>query len=442
MPLEYYALGMIIAFFVLVLSGMPVGFAVAGVGFLFGFIGFDGWLFQLLPSRIYGVITNYTLLAIPLFVFMGVMLERSRIAERMLDVIGHMCGRLPGGMALAVILVGVLLGASTGIVGAAIVTLTLMALPTLIRRGYKTPIACGTICAAGTLGQIIPPSLVLLVLADIMNISVGSLFAAALVPGLLLAGLYLVYLLGLAYFYAADVPAIDEQERAALSKTQLAKDIGTTVVPPLLLVFAVLGSIIGGVAAPTEAASVGAVGALLLTFVSGRLSMPVLSETLTTSVRISCMIFFVLIASQVFALAFRGLDGEFLIEGMFTFVPGGVYAALIFMLVLIFVLGFFLEWIQISYIAVPLLLPFIQQAGGDISMVWVAILIAMNLQTSFLTPPFGWSLLFMRGVAPPGVTTGDIYRGAVPFVIIQIAALALIFVFPGVVLWLPEAIGW
>ncbi|SEO95906.1 TRAP transporter large permease [Aquisalimonas asiatica] len=442
MPLEYYAAGMIIAFFVLVLTGMPVGFAVAGVGFLFGFIGFDGWLFELLPSRIYGVITNYTLLAIPLFVFMGVMLERSRIAERMLDVIGHLCGRLPGGMALAVILVGVLLGASTGIVGAAIVTLTLMALPTLIRRGYNTPIACGTICAAGTLGQIIPPSLVLLVLADIMNISVGSLFAAALVPGLLLAVLYLVYLLGLAYFYAADVPAIAEEERAAVGKLQLAKDVATTVVPPLLLVFAVLGSIIGGVAAPTEAASVGAVGALLLTLVSGRLSLPVLSETLTTSVRISCMIFFVLIASQVFALAFRGLDGEFLIQDMFEFVPGGVYATLIFMLVLIFLLGFFLEWIQISYIAVPLFLPFLTQAGGDFSMVWVAILIAMNLQTSFLTPPFGWSLLFMKGVAPPGVTTRDIYRGAVPFVIIQILAVALLFAFPGLVLWLPEAIGW
>ncbi|MCE8013242.1 TRAP transporter large permease [Billgrantia desiderata] len=441
MPLEYYALAMIVAFFVLVMTGIPVGFVVAFVGFVFGFIGFDGWLFELLPSRIYGVVANYTLLAIPLFVFMGVMLERSKIAERMLDVIGHLCGGLPGGMALAVIIVGVLLGAATGIVGAAIVTLTLMALPTLVRRGYKKTVACGTICAAGTLGQIIPPSLVLLVLADIMNLSVGSLFAAALVPGLLLAGMYLAYLLLLAFFFSADVPAIDEQERAAVSKRELGKDFVKVVVPPLLLIFAVLGSIIGGVAAPTEAASVGAVGALLLTVVSGRLTLPVLSETVKTSLRISCMIFFVLIASQVFALAFRGLDGEFLIEAMFEWVPGGMYGTLIFMLLLIFFLGFFLEWIQISYIAVPLFLPFLA-SQGDMSMVWVAILIAMNLQTSFLTPPFGWSLLFMKGVAPPGITTGDIYKGAVPFVLIQILALALIIVFPDVVLWLPRVVGW
>ena len=441
MPLEYYALAMIVAFFVLVMTGIPVGFVVAFVGFVFGFIGFDGWLFELLPSRIYGVVANYTLLAIPLFVFMGVMLERSKIAERMLDVIGHLCGGLPGGMALAVIIVGVLLGAATGIVGAAIVTLTLMALPTLVRRGYKKTVACGTICAAGTLGQIIPPSLVLLVLADIMNLSVGSLFAAALVPGLLLAGMYLAYLLLLAFFFSADVPAIDEQERAAVSKRELGKDFVKVVVPPLLLIFAVLGSIIGGVAAPTEAASVGAVGAVLLTVVSGRLTLPVLSETVKTSLRISCMIFFVLIASQVFALAFRGLDGEFLIEAMFEWVPGGMYGTLIFMLLLIFFLGFFLEWIQISYIAVPLFLPFLA-SQGDMSMVWVAILIAMNLQTSFLTPPFGWSLLFMKGVAPPGITTGDIYKGAVPFVLIQILALALIIVFPDVVLWLPRVVGW
>ncbi|MCE8037670.1 MULTISPECIES: TRAP transporter large permease subunit [unclassified Halomonas] len=441
MPLEYYALAMIVAFFVLVMTGIPVGFVVAFVGFVFGFIGFDGWLFELLPSRIYGVVANYTLLAIPLFVFMGVMLERSKIAERMLDVIGHLCGGLPGGMALAVIIVGVLLGAATGIVGAAIVTLTLMALPTLVRRGYKKTVACGTICAAGTLGQIIPPSLVLLVLADIMNLSVGSLFAAALVPGLLLAGMYLAYLLVLAFFFSADVPAIDEQERAAVSKLELGKDFVKVVVPPLLLIFAVLGSIIGGVAAPTEAASVGAVGALLLTVVSGRLTLGVLSDTVKTSLRISCMIFFVLIASQVFALAFRGLDGEFLIEAMFEWVPGGMYGTLIFMLLLIFFLGFFLEWIQISYIAVPLFLPFLA-SQGDMSMVWVAILIAMNLQTSFLTPPFGWSLLFMKGVAPPGITTGDIYKGAVPFVLIQILALALIIVFPDVVLWLPRVVGW
>ncbi|HSM26962.1 MAG TPA: TRAP transporter large permease subunit [Thioalkalivibrio sp.] len=441
MPLEYIALMMVGAFFVLVLSGMPVAFAIAAVGFVFGFIGFEGWLFELLPSRIFGTISNYTLLAIPLFVFMGVMLDKTRVAERMLEVIGYASGALPGGMALAVIAVGVLLGAATGIVGAAIVTLTLMALPTLLRRGYKRTVACGTICAAGTLGQIIPPSLVLLVLADTMNLSVGSLFAAALIPGLMLAGLYVVYLMVLAWFYSADVPAIDAEERALMSKTQILKDLFTAVLPPGLLVAAVLGSIIAGIAAPTEAAAVGAVGAVIVAMIMRRLSWPIFSEAVMSTVRITAMVFFVLIASQVFALAFRGLDGEFLIQAMFDWVPGGAYGTLLFMLLLIFLLGFFLEWIQITYIAVPLFLPFL--AGfPEFSLVWIAILIAMNLQTSFLTPPFGWSLIFMKGVAPPDIRTSEIYRGAVPFVIIQLVALGLLILFPGIALWLPDAIGW
>ena len=441
MPLESIALMMVVAFFILVLTGMPVAFAIAAVGFVFGFIGFDGWLFELLPSRIFGSITNYTLLAIPLFVFMGVMLDKTRVAHRMLEVIGHASGALPGGMALAVILVGVLMGAATGIVGAAIVTLTLMALPTLLRRGYKPTVACGTICASGTLGQIIPPSLVLLVLADTMNLSVGSLFAAALIPGLLLAGMYVVYLLILAWFNSADVPALDAKERAAISTGQLIRDLFTSVLPPLGLVLAVLGAIIGGIAAPTEAASVGAVGAMVLAALMGRLSRPVLADALTTSVRINAMVFFVLIASQVFALAFRGLDGEFLVEAVVNWIPGGAYGTLIFMMLLIFLLGFFLEWIQITYIVVPLFMPFFA-ANPEFSPVWLAILVAMNLQTSFLTPPFGWSLIFMKGVAPPGIRTVEIYKGAVPFVLIQLLALGLIITFPDIALWLPEAIGW
>ena len=441
MALETIALLMIIAFFVLVLTGIPVAFAIMAVGFVFGFIGFEGWLFELLPARIFGTITNYTLLAIPLFVFMGVMLDKTRVAERMLEVIGHASGALPGGMALAVILVGVLLGAATGIVGASIVTLTLMALPVLLRRGYKKSVACGTICASGTLGQIIPPSLVLLVLADTMNLSVGSLFAAALIPGLMLAGLYVLYLLFLAWWSAADIPAIDAAERAQVSKKQLMIDLFTGVLPPLALVLAVLGSIIGGIAAPTEAASVGAVGAIVVALIMRRLTWSVFQSAVLMSVRITAMVFFVLVASQVFALAFRGLDGEFLIAAMFDWVPGGAYGTLLFMLLIIFLLGFFLEWIQITYIAVPLFLPFLA-VYPEFSLVWIAILIAMNLQTSFLTPPFGWSLLFMKGVAPPGIKTSDIYLGAVPFVLIQLVALALIIVFPSIVLWLPDAVGW
>ncbi len=441
MPLEYIALMMVIGFFVLVLTGMPVAFAIAAVGFFFGFIGFDGWLFEILPGRIYGTFTNYTLLAIPLFIFMGVMLDKTRVAERMLEVIGYASGAMPGGMALAVIGVGVLLGAATGIVGAAIVTLTLMALPTLLRRGYSRTVACGTICAAGTLGQIIPPSLVLLVLADTMNLSVGSLFAAALMPGLMLAGMYVLYLLALAWFYSADVPAIDADERASLSRREIVRDLFTAVLPPALLVVAVLGAIIGGIAAPTEAASVGAVGAVLIGIIMRRLSWPVFQDALLSTVRVSAMVFFVLIASQVFALAFRGLDGEFLVEAMFDWVPGGAYGTLLFMLLIIFLLGFFLEWIQITYIAIPLFLPFLL-AYPEFSLVWVAILIAMNLQTSFLTPPFGWSLIFMKGVAPPEIRTTEIYRGAVPFVIIQLLAVAVLILFPGIALWLPEVIGW
>jgi len=440
-PLEYIALMMVIGFFVLVLTGMPVAFAIAAVGFFFGFIGFDGWLFEILPGRIYGTFTNYTLLAIPLFIFMGVMLDKTRVAERMLEVIGYASGAMPGGMALAVIGVGVLLGAATGIVGAAIVTLTLMALPTLLRRGYSRTVACGTICAAGTLGQIIPPSLVLLVLADTMNLSVGSLFAAALMPGLMLAGMYVLYLLALAWFYSADVPAIDADERASLSRREIVRDLFTAVLPPALLVVAVLGAIIGGIAAPTEAASVGAVGAVLIGIIMRRLSWPVFQDALLSTVRVSAMVFFVLIASQVFALAFRGLDGEFLVEAMFDWVPGGAYGTLLFMLLIIFLLGFFLEWIQITYIAIPLFLPFLL-AYPEFSLVWVAILIAMNLQTSFLTPPFGWSLIFMKGVAPPEIRTTEIYRGAVPFVIIQLLAVAVLILFPGIALWLPEVIGW
>lgn len=441
MALEHIALLMIAGFFVLVLSGMPVAWAIAATGFLFGFIGFDGWLFELLPARIWGSVTNYTLLAIPLFVFMGVMLDKTRVAERMLDVIGHAFGGLPGGMALAVILVGVLLGAATGIVGAAIVTLTLMALPTLLRRGYNRSVACGTICASGTLGQIIPPSLVLLVLADTMNLSVGALFAAALIPGLMLSGLYIAYVLGLAWLRGADIPAIDAEERAQVSKSQLLKDFVVAVVPPLALVLAVLGSIIAGIAAPTEAAAVGAVGSIVIAAILRKLSPTILRDVVLSTVRISAMVFFVLIASQVFALAFRGLDGEFLIEGLFDWVPGGALGALLFMLLLIFLLGFFLEWIQITYIVVPMFLPILAMYP-EYSLVWVAILIGMNLQTSFLTPPFGWSLLFMKGVAPPEVKTTEIYRGAIPYIIIQLMALGLLITFPGIVLWLPHALGW
>lgn len=439
---EMYALLMIVFFFVALFSGMQVGFGIMAVGLVFGFLGGQGFFFNILPSKIYGVLTNYTLLTIPLFVFMGLMLERSKIAERMLDVIGHMWGRMPGGMLLAVIVVGVLMGAATGIVGASVVALTLIGLPGLLRREHRPSLACGTVCASGTLGQIIPPSLVLIVLADIMNLSVGTLFAAALMPGLLLAGLYMVYLSGMAMMAPASMPPIPREERDAISTAQLAKDFMVTVVPPLILMFAVLGSIIVGFAAPTEAASVGSIGALALTAAFGRLTWSTFKDVCFSSLRISSTIFFILIGAQVFALAFRGLSGEILIEQMFTLLPGGFWGALIFMLALIFILGFFLEWIQISYIILPLLVPFVTELRPEVSLTWITILVAVNLNTSFMTPPFGWSLLFMKGVAPEGVTTNMIYRGIIPFVLLQLVGLGLVITFPEIALWLPRAIGW
>ncbi len=439
-PTEMLAIAMIAAFFVLLIIGIPVGIALATSALFFGYIGFGPLLFNLLPSRVYGVVTNYTLMAIPLFVFMGVMLEKSRLAEELIDVVGHLFGKLSGGMGIAIIFVGVLLGAATGIVGATIVTLGLLTLPTLLRRGYPKPIATGMICASGTLGQIIPPSLVLILLADILQESVGTMFAAAMLPGLTLALVYMLAILLYAWWRPGSMPPIPVDERAALSKWQLLRKVVLVVAPPISLVVAVLGSIIGGIAAPTEAASMGAVGALLFVALSGRLTLGMLYQVARSTLLISAMVFFILICAQAFGLAFRGLGGEGLVEQMFEWVPGGVTGALLFMLLLIFILGFFLEWIEITYIALPLFLPFFLTAGVD--PVWLGILICLNLQTSFLTPPFGWSLFFLKGVAPPEVSTMDIYKGVLPFIGLQFIALALVFFMPDLATWLPRAIGW
>ncbi len=437
---EILAILMALGFFVLLFIGFPVAIALAASGLLFGYFGFGMGLFNLLPQRIFGLMENYTLLAIPLFVFMGVMLERSRIAEELLDVIGHAAGGLRGGMGLSIILVGVLMGASTGIVGATVVTLGLLTLPVFIRRGYSKSLACGTICASGTLGQIIPPSLVLILLADIMGLGLGTLFAAAMLPGLMLAGLYATYMLLLGWLRPDMAPAIPVEERALMSRGELLGKIFKVVLPPISLIFAVLGSIIGGIAAPTEAASMGALGSILIAAMAGRLDRRVLKKTVQNTLRISAMVFFILICAQAFSLAFRGLNGEVLIEDLFKLVPGGVTADVIFMLVLLFFLGFFLEWIEICYIVLPLFLPVF--AGTDVNMVWLAMLVCVNLQTSFLTPPVGWALFFLKGVAPPGVTSGDIYLGVAPFVGLQVIGLLLLFNFPEIATWLPKAIGW
>jgi len=440
MSFEILASLMLVAFFVLLIIGIPVGLTLATTGFVFGYLGFGLDLFNLLPHRIFGVVTNYTLLAIPLFVFMGVMLEKSKLAEELMDVIGLAAGSLRGGLGIGIILVGVLMGATTGIVGATVVTLGLLTLPGLLRRGYDRALSCGIICASGTLGQIIPPSLILILLADITNQSVGTMFAAAMIPGLMLSGIYIVYILILGIVRPKMVPAVPKEERAAISGLQLTGKILRVVAPPIGLVIAVLGSIVAGIAAPSEAAAMGALGSILVAAIGRRLTISVLRETVQATTRITAMVLFILICAQVFSLAFRGLQGERLVQDAFALLPGGINAGIWFLMALIFVLGFFIEWIEISYIAVPLFLPIFINANVD--LVWLGTLICVNLQTSFLTPPFGWSLFFLRGVAPPEVTTRDIYRGIIPFVLMQLLALVLVFSFPALATWLPKAIGW
>lgn len=435
-----YAVLMLVGFFVMLMIGIPVAVSIATVGFVFGWLGFGDTLFNLLPARVYGIVGGYQWMAIPLFVFMGVMLEKSRLADDLLDVMGHLAGGVKGGMAIGIVLFGVLMGATTGIVGATIITLGLLTLPTLIRRGYDKSVSCGVICASGTLGQIIPPSLILILLSDIMQQSVGTLFAAAVGPGLLLAGIYIVYLLIMGWLRPASMPPLPAAERDAVSRRELWVRFFKVLVPPVLLVVAVLGSIVGGVAAPTEAASMGAVGAVLITALSGRFTWKTLKDTALETSKITAVMMFILMLAQVFALSFRGLQGEELIAAMFEALPGGVNTAVWFMMLMIFVLGFFIEWIEISYIAVPLFLPILLNLGVD--PIWLAMLITVNLQTSFLTPPFGWALFYLKGVAPPEVNIKDIYKGVIPFIALQLFALVLVFQFPQIALWLPKAIGW
>lgn len=437
---QWIALLMVMAFFALLLVGIPVATTLAVVGFVFGWIGFGETLFNLLPARLFGIVAGYQWMAIPLFVFMGVMLEKSRLADDLLDVIGLAAGGIRGGMGVGIILFGVLMGATTGIVGATVITLGLLTLPTLIRRGYDKGIACGAICASGTLGQIIPPSLILILLSDIMQLSVGTLFAAAVMPGLLLAALYIAYLLLRGALAPSLMPPIPVEERMRVSRGELLGRFWRVVVPPVLLVVCVLGAIVGGVAAPTEAASMGAVGSVLVALGARRLSMKVLGQVALETSRITAIMMLILMAAQVFALSFRGLQGEDLITRMFDLIPGGVNSDIWFMMLLIFVLGFFIEWIEISYIAVPLFMPVLLKQGVD--PVWLAMLITVNLQSSFLTPPFGWSLFYLKGVAPPEVSITDIYRGVVPFIVLQGLGLVLVFQFPEIALWLPRVIGW
>ena len=421
--------------FALIFAGYPVAFSLAGTALLFAALGvslgyFPAALLFAVPERIFGVMSNYILLAVPFFIFMGIVLEKSRLAEDLLTTIGQVFGRLRGGLALGVVFVGALLAAATGVVGASVVAMGLISLPVMLRYKYSPELATGVIAASGTLGQIIPPSVVLVVLADQLGISVGDLFMGSLLPGLMLATMYGIFVALAATFRPAAAPALPEEERMALG-AGLWRRIFGVLLPPLVLILVVLGSIFAGIATPTEAGALGAVGAMILGASRRRLSTRVLRSSLGETARLTTMVVFLLVGSTVFALVFRGLNGDLWIEDLLTNLPGGKIGLLVVANLTIFVLGFFLDFFEIAFIILPLLVPAALALGID--MVWFGVMIGLNLQTSFLTPPFGFALFYLRGAAPPEVRTSQIYRGVLPFIGIQLLALVLIIVYPEIV---------
>jgi len=452
---ELLSLGMFATACGVLLLGFPVAFSLAGTALAFALIGdavgiFDLRLLGGLASRYFGVMVNEVLVAVPLFVFMGVMLERSGIAEQLLETMGLLMRRVRGGLAISVTLVGMLLAASTGIVGATVVTMGLLSLPTMLKAGYDPKLACGTICASGTLGQVIPPSIALVILGDIMQgantqaqlalgnfapepVSVVDLFAGSMLPGLLLVGLYIAWQFTVASFRPAAAPPMEAQDDVALGRKVLG-----ALVPPALLITAVLGSILAGLATPTESAAVGAVGATVLAIARRRFGLEVLRHVMQSTTKISSMVFVILLGASVFSLVFRGLGGEEIVHEVLAGMPGGALGAMIVVMALMFVLGFFLDFIEIVFVVVPIVGPVLLQMGLD--PIWLGVMIAVNLQTSFLTPPFGFALFYLRGVAPPEVKTMDIYLGIAPFVVIQLVGLALVAAFPALATWLPSVI--
>jgi tripartite ATP-independent transporter DctM subunit len=450
--MEYISLLMFLAVCLVLLLGYPVAYSLAGTALIFAGVGaffgvFDTAYLQAVPSRLFGIVSNQTLIAVPLFVFMGVMLEKSRVAEDLLLAMEQVLGRLKSGLAVSVVLVGMLLAASTGIVGATVVTMGLLSLPTMLKKGYSPSFACGAICATGTLGQIIPPSIALVLLGDVLSsafqqaqlnmgifspqsVSVGDLFVGALVPGFLLVGMYLLYIL---VFASRQItPSLEQSDQAPISVSALC----AALFPPLLLIFMVLGSILAGFATPTEAAGVGATGALVLAMLNKQLNLQKLKDVMMSTTKVTSMVFLILIGASIFSLVFRGFGGEELIQELFNRLPGGVFTAVLLVMVVIFLLGFILDFIEITFVVVPLVAPVLLAMGVD--PIWLGIMIAVNLQTSFLTPPFGFALFYLRGVAPPEVNTSDIYRGVFPFILIQLLLLACLAIWPNLVTWLPS----
>ena len=450
--IEFIPLFMFLIVCLVLLLGYPVAFSLAGSALLFAGLGtatgvFDSSLLSAVPSRIYGIMTNTTLIAVPLFVFMGVMLEKSRLAEDLLSNMAKAFGRQKGGLAYAVIIVGMLLAASTGIVGATVVTMGLMSLPTMLKQNYEPSLATGTICATGTLGQIIPPSIALVLLGDILSssyqqaqlnmgifspktVSVGDLFIGALIPGLMLVALYLLYA-----FIATRKKIINSSpDETKLNYLDLMFNLG----PPLTLIMMVLGSILIGIATPTEAAAVGAMGATLIGLLKRKLSIAILNEVTIQTLKVTSMVFMILIGATIFSLVFRGYGGDELVHSLFLDMPGGEIGALLVVMLVIFLLGFILDFIEITFVVVPIVAPILLALGFD--PIWLGIMIAINLQTSFLTPPFGFALFYLRGVAPKNITTITLYRGVIPFIIIQLAVLIILAIWPSLATWLPAQI--
>jgi len=451
---EILAIVMFLTTLGLLLFGFPVAFTLAGSALLFGFLGdalevFNFRMMGFFPQRIFGTMINEPLVAVPLFIFMGIMLEKTKIAAGLLQSIGELFGSTKGGLGIGVVIVGMLLAASTGIVGATVVTMGMLSLPSMIKAGYDQKIATGTICAAGTLGQIIPPSIVLVLLARILQganeeaamlkgdlapdpVTAIDLFAGALMPGLMLVVMFIIFI----YFYARIFPNSCPPIQTVKSRSEIYKEAFKSIFPPLILIVLVLGSILMGVATPTESASVGAVGAAIIAFTKGELTFQNLKEVSLNTVKLSSFVFVILIGASMFSLVFRGFNGDAMIEHFLGSLPGGLFTALLIVMIAIFFLGFFLDYIEIIFVIVPLVGPILIANGAD--PLWLGILISLNLQTSFLTPPFGFSLFFLRGVAPNEIQTRNMYKGVMPFIGIQVLAIIIVALFPSIATWLPN----